>query len=193
MRTSIFLILLSTFLSCSDNVPEQDAKLIPFGYPVAEVLQSDSGIFRGITLGMKPEAVLQRNDKKKLTEQQPDYLFFEDSLAGKSGFTYEYSFNNEGLYEMHVDIYGRDSSSADVMTKRFENYFTSKFGEPDYFNDLLIWTVKTGTREAELVLADQTVEYSYGKISISVYDKAFSQPVRSDGDSVPGLDSVHLQ
>lgn len=190
MRNSIYLLFLLPFFSCSDDAPKVDAKLAPFGYPVAEVLKSDTGLFRGVQLGMKPEDVLKLIGKTHLTEQQPDYLFYEDSLPGKAGFTYEFSFSTEGLYEMHVDIYGRDSSNAQSMTKRFENYYTKKFGEPDYFNDLLIWYVKNGKREAQLELSDQSDEYAYGKIAISVYDKAFAQPTFHD--SLTG-DSLQLQ
>ena len=192
MRTSIFLLLLFPFFSCSDDTPKQDPKLVPFGYPVAEILQTDSAVFRGVTLGLKIGDVLKKIGKNNLTEQQVDYLFYEDSLSGKASFTYEFSFNAEGLYEMHVDIYGRDSTNAQTMTKRFENYFTSKYGEPDYFNDLLIWTIKSPKYEAELVLTDQSAEYTYGKIAISVYDKSFSQP-RIGTDSLMIFDSIPVQ
>lgn len=190
VRHSLFLLLFFPFFSCSDDAPKVDPKLAPFGYPVAEVLQHDTGLFRGVQLGMKTDEVLKLIGKTNLTEQQPDYLFYEDSLSGKAGFTYEFSFSTDGLFEMHVDIYGRDSTNAQLMTKRFENYFTKKYGEPDYFNDLLIWYVKSGKGTAQLELSDQSDEYAYGKIAISVYDKAFAQPMFHD--SLTG-DSLQLQ
>ncbi|TND10428.1 MAG: hypothetical protein FD123_70 [Bacteroidetes bacterium] len=181
-RFSVLLSALAAGLlfSCS-NEPETDRVLRSFPSPLPEILKNDSAAFRGIGLGMNVNAVKQRCNPKTLTLGEADNLLYEDSLAGKTSFTYEFNFDSLGLKEIQVDIYQRDSADAELMFGRFMDYFSRIYGQPESVQEFRRWKVPGQMRPTAIILKDESAEYGYGKLALTVYDTDMTDVIFIEG------------
>ncbi len=167
-RQFILFLVLSACLACGAK-KEPGAKVEEYGQVLKRIIKSDKGLFRGADIGMGLKEIKGIENDQKPDEEAENYLSysfgFKDSLQGNIYYNFE-----KGLDEIGVDIFREKSKDCDWLFIDFKNYFTKKYGPPKIDNQLLIWYVKDQGKEgAEISLADESRDYGYGKLTITIF------------------------
>jgi hypothetical protein len=162
------VLLLLLVASCS----EPKSKLAKYGPVVENVIHTDSGAFRGINLGDKPEAV-QKKELGPASEADEGYLYYEFKLDSNS-YNVSYNFDENGLNEIQSDIYIKDPSETDKVFGEFKSYFDDHFGQSESHGGYTVWSVKSEKfGDVRINLSDEsaslTVPNSPGKLAIWIY------------------------
>lgn len=180
------LAALAGLTGCSDDVPADAVLLSSFPSPLPEIFKNDSSAFRGIKLGMSRQEVKTRCNAKTLTLDESLSLLYEDSLPGKTSFTFEFSFDSLGLSIVQVDIYQRGSADGDSLQQRISRFFTQLHGSPNQVKDNWQWLPQGQIRPTAIVLQDESAEYGYGKVSLLFYDTNITDMPLLDEDGFEG-------
>lgn len=172
-KTTLLLILFICFVSACK---QPESKLKKYGTLLEDVMVSDSGAFRGLSLGEKLDAV-QAHEKGKPSEVDDGYLYYENKLDSSNTFNIAYSFDESGLNEIQSDIYIANPDNTDRIFNSFKRFFDDHYGASVSHEDYTIWTVmseKYGVVRINLSneSSDFTVPNSPGKISIWIYPDA---------------------
>jgi hypothetical protein len=166
-----FILLL--FICFTSACKQPKSKLNKYGSILEDVIVSDSGAFRGFSLGEKFDSV-QKKEKGKPAEADKDYLYYEYKLDSANSYNIAYTFEDGDLSEIQSDIYIKNPDNTDRFFNSFKHYFDDHYGASQTHEDYTIWTVKSeryGTVRINLSdeSADFTVPNSPGKISIWIY------------------------
>ena len=166
-----FILLL--FICFISACKQPESKLKKYGSLLEGVIVSDSGAFRGFSLGEKLDTV-QAKEKAEPTEVDDGYLYYEFKLDSSNSFNITYNFDESGLNEIQSDIYIQNPDNTDRVFNSFKRFFDDHYGASESHEDYTIWTVKSvkyGTVRINLSdeSADFTVLNSPGKISIWIY------------------------
>jgi hypothetical protein len=161
-------ILVSLFLSCSPK-KAPTGKVEDYTVVLRTIIRTDSGLFRGVNLGMEPGKVKLQEQNKRPQEDEENYLSyafaFGDSLSGN----YYYDFD-KGVEEIGVDIYREKAKECDWLFNDLKNYYTCRYGQPKTENNILLWYIsKQGKEGAQVTLQDESKDYLYGKLTITIF------------------------
>jgi hypothetical protein len=167
LSVSLFLFLF-LFLSCSPK-KAPTGKVEDYNIVLKTIIRTDSGLFRGVNLGMEPGNVKVKEENKRPQDDEVNYLSyafaFSDSLTGN----YYYDFD-EGLDEIGVDIYREKAKDCDWLFTDLKNYYTRRYGQPKTENNMLLWYIPNQGKEgAEVSLQDESKDYGYGKLTITIF------------------------
>jgi hypothetical protein len=167
-RHFILFLILSGFIACTPK-KEPAVKVEELSQVLKRIVKSDNGLFRGANIGMGITEVKGIESDQKPDEEAENYLSysfgFKDSLQGNIYYNFE-----NGLDEIGVDVFREKSKECDWLFADFKNYFTKRYGVPKVDNQLLIWYVKDQGKEgAEISLADESKDYGYGKLTITIF------------------------
>lgn len=119
--------------------PKQDAG------PAEKILRhSEGGDFRGVNIGDDRESV-QRTENGASVYMMPDELVYRIDPSGADSTWYEisYNFNQQGLYDINMEIYPKDDSGFRVLKNEFASYYLARYGECKYFNGYCQWRAMT--------------------------------------------------
>ena len=166
--TVLFLLTLLVY-SCTTPA----SKMAKYGTVFESVMRSETGVFRGLSLGDKYDSV-QLKETIKPIETDSDYLYYELKLDTTGSFNITYSFDESGLDEIQSDILINSPSSADEVFSKFKLYFDEHYGESQNNQGYIVWTVKSdkyGLVRINLSneSANFTAEKAPGKISLWIY------------------------
>jgi hypothetical protein len=109
--TLSFLILLLINFSCKE--PKKDeAKANPRVFPgyhvlLDEIIRSREGVFRGVDLNAKSDAI-KKVESDPPTEISPGHLYFEYAADSLTNYSIDYTFNEDSLEEIAVQINTND-------------------------------------------------------------------------------------
>ena len=178
-------ILLILFSSCGGDKSSLSKDAEPFdtiksdehpfrGMPesgtiIEKIMKSDSGIFRGTELCMSLEKV---KSKETIPPSEEDslYLYYEVALDSANSLTVAYDFDEKGLKEIQADIFLKNENQFNDLLKKFKIYFHNKYGEGENANGFWVWTIKEKQRNIQIALSDESTDYQYSKLSLSVYN-----------------------
>ncbi len=160
--TAVLLLL----FSCHGELPE----VSKHGQIVEMIVQNDSGLFRGIELGVTKQE-LKAKERAKLAEGQDDYLLYEVTLDSNNYSIIIYSFDAIGLKEINVSIYVTDEDELDDTENNFKNYFTNKYGVSTTSKGFTTWKVQsTNTMNAALNMGQEIDPDGTKKLILTFYD-----------------------
>lgn len=165
--------ILAVFLFFVSACKHPESKLKKYGSLLEDVMVSDTGAFRGFSLGEKFDSI-QAEERGKPAEVDNGYLYYEYKLDSSNSFNITYNFDESGLNEIQSDIYIKNPDNTDRIFDTFKRFFDDHYGASQTHEDYTIWTVKSekyGTVRINLSdeSADFTVPNSPGKISIWIY------------------------
>lgn len=171
LKFTIGIFLITIFLfSCS--TPK--SKLTEYGPVFENVMRSDTGAFRGLSLGEKLDSV-KAKETAQPTEVDDNYLYYEYKLNDSIGsYNITYDFDESGLNEIQSDIFITNPANTDNVFAGFKKFFIQHYGEVEDHMGFAVWTVKSekyGTVRINLSdeSSDFTVANSPGKISLWIY------------------------
>jgi hypothetical protein len=137
MSASALLIACSLLVACNDEPSEElNAKLI--------LKNSEQGDFRGINIGDRPEDVKNIEDAETVYSM-PDELVYRIPPNTKDSTWYEisYNFNEQGLYDINLEIFPKDESGLGAMKQDFVGHYIEKYGECTMQNGYCTWRAMT--------------------------------------------------
>ncbi|MBL7883792.1 MAG: hypothetical protein JNL69_06965 [Bacteroidia bacterium] len=163
-----FIVLL-LIVSCT----EPQSELASYGPIFENVMISENGVFRGLSLGNSIDTVLSI-EKSTAMEADEGYLYYEFSVDSSASYNIAYTFDEIGLSEIQSDIFINQSEQTEEVYNAFKSYFDKHYGTSQDHQGFAVWSVsskKYGTVRINLSneSADFTIEDSPGKISLWIY------------------------
>lgn len=170
-NNNFFPVLLLAVVISSCTKPK--SKLSPYGPVFENVMRSDSGVFRGFSLGDQPGFVLSKEQGKPI-ESDSAYLYYEYPLDSVGSFNITYNFDDFGLSEIQSDIYITNPDKADEVFSKFKAFFDDHYGKSESRMGFSVWSVKSEKyREVQINLSDESTDFTAaaapGKISLWIY------------------------
>lgn len=165
----IFIFFIIFIFSCT----KPKSRLAAYGPVFENVMRSDTGVFRGFSLGDKLDSV-QKKENEKPVESDSAYLYYEYSLDTVGSYNITYNFDETGLIEIQSDIFINNPNKADEVFAKFKTYFDEHYGDSESNMGFTAWSVKSEKfGEVKLNLsnesADFTADKAPGKISLWIY------------------------
>lgn len=90
---------------------------------------SKGGDFRGVRLGDKPK-LIKRKEESSSVYSMPDELIyrFEANEADSTWYEISYSFNEDGLNHIGLDIYPQSDELKEHLFADFQAYYNQRYG-----------------------------------------------------------------
>jgi len=161
LKISLLGILILSIASCKDvNNPYFD-----------EVLKSQQGELRGITIGANIDEVKTQENSAFLKDEMPDYLFYDYELDMGNSYTVAYDFYNQSLYEIEVEVYFDLIEDASTLLKSFKNHFENKYGEEKIEKDgYYTWKTRALSTKHRIKISIINNSESFGYVKLLVRD-----------------------
>ena len=165
----LLVLLLGFIISCK----QPKSKLAEYGSVLENVMLSDKGVFRGFSFGDSLNFV-QSTESARPVEVDKDYLYYEFKLKSEGSFNIAYNFDEQGLIEIHSDIFIINSDNADQIFNKFTKYFDEHYGTSQVQMGFSIWSVKSEKYgEIKINLSNESTDFivdnAPGKISLWIY------------------------
>lgn len=136
-------------------------------------MKSDSGVFRGFTLGASKEEI-KSIETKGLKEEESndgvDYLFYELNIDSTTSYTVAYYCPGNKLNNIETDIYLLNEPQAAQLFESFKSYFEKKYGKPTIDGDFYLWLAENKNGKTRIALADESPTYKRGKLTLVIHD-----------------------
>ena len=165
----ISVLLIMIVFSCSPPA----SKMAKYGPVFENVMLTETGVFRGLSLGASFDSV-QLKEQVKPIETDSGYLYYEMKLDTTGSFNIIYNFDDNELNEIQSDILINNAANTEEVFAKFKMYFDEHYGESQNHQGFTVWTVKSD--KLGLVRINLSVESSNfasenapGKISLWIY------------------------
>ncbi|MDZ4824131.1 MAG: hypothetical protein SH856_11785 [Flavobacteriales bacterium] len=142
-----------------------------------EILKAlEPGDFRGVNMGDLPDEVMSV-EGKNYVYALPDELTYRIPLDQQDSTWYEitYNFNEEGLYDIMLEIYPKDDSQRVALADDFGKLYQQRYGTPAHDGNYLKWKVMTAKngRIVRIVMNDSLEKNGipYLKINFNEYNR----------------------
>jgi hypothetical protein len=125
MQLRLFLILICALLFLAQGCGKQ---ALPIS--AETILQpSKGGDFRGIQLGDKPK-IIKRQEESSSVFSMPDELIyrFESNEADSTWYEISYSFNEDGLNHISLDVYPQSNALKEHLLTDFISHYNQRYG-----------------------------------------------------------------
>ena len=101
---------------------------------------SKGGDFRGIRLGDKPK-IIKRQEESSSVFSMPDELIyrFEANEADSTWYEISYSFNEDGLNHISLDVYPQNPELKEHLLADFISYYNQRYGANKTNSSRLEW------------------------------------------------------
>lgn len=144
-----------------------------------DVIRTEQGHFRGVSIDDSPEMVMAIEDSTKLADRNrtDTYLYYDfplkkkSEIKGANSLTVAYNFEDGKLFEIQADIYLEDIGDCNHIYEQLIELFNRKYG--DYVTDegYLVWkTQLSGGDKISVELINETSEYKVGKLSLTIFN-----------------------
>jgi hypothetical protein len=114
-----FALLIAVIAACSEEQASPES-----------ILKSEKGgDFRGVNIGDERQVVLEKEGAHTVYSM-PDELVYRIPSKSKDSTWYEisYNFNDDGLYNINLEIYSKESKQLELLKSDFEQYYLAKYG-----------------------------------------------------------------
>jgi hypothetical protein len=160
-------VLLCLLMACSCG----KSPLAVYGPDFATIMRTDTGLFRGISMGRSKEVIkaLEPSGLKEADSSDgTDYLFYELKIDSTISYTIAYNCPDNKLNNIAADIYLLNEPQASTLYDSFKAYFEKKYGSSLADGDFLLWTIHSSGSTTRIELADESPTYKRGKITLVI-------------------------
>ncbi len=161
MKSFVLFAIGLLVLACN-NAPEKT--------PAEKILRhSEGGDFRGVNIGDDRESVSQFENGNSVYSM-PDELVYRIEGEGAESTWYEisYNFNQQGLYDINMDIYPKNDSGLSELKNEFVEYYITKYGECKYYNGYCQWRAMTSNGHiVSITLTDSISESPRPRLKVN--------------------------
>lgn len=168
---SLLFVLVALF-SCNQEKQEAEKPKprIFNGYHVLldEIIRSKDGVFRGINLNSSKETV-KKVENTEPTESSADHLYFEYKADSLTNYSIDYSFDNDSLQEISVQINSDDLDLASYLFCDFKDYYANKLPNPTEDKGYVVYNCFEGQRKPFVVSLSDNSSPTKGIINMVIY------------------------
>jgi hypothetical protein len=135
-RWWVLLLSVSCAVACENKPPTNEAE---------SIMRADQGgDFRGVHIGDQPEKV-ERMENAETVYSMPDELIYRAYPKGVDSTWYEitYNFNNQGLYDISLDVFPKSVNESDELKANFITYYKQRYGDCTQANGYCSWRAMT--------------------------------------------------
>ncbi len=171
MRQLYVLILLLVLSSCWGG--KEEGKTL-----FSRIQGAEKGDIRGVSLGMSLDEVKEVEAKEHLYSSSSNELQYKVPLADRKGksrghVVVFYSFDEYGLFEVHIDVHPDREKTAAELFDRFSDHFDQRYGkssEGEY--GYMTWlTSSQAGHEVEVSLINATENRGEPLLSITFFER----------------------
>lgn len=138
-----------------------------------ELLEADGeGDFRGVNIGDKKEDVMRSEGRGAEVYRMPDELIYRMPLGTEKLMWYEisYNFNEEGLYDISLEVLANSTDMRSSLTKEILGYFKEKYGNPKRDKN---WHVMSQSgRVVDITVTDTLIIKNKPAIRVKYYESS---------------------
>lgn len=136
MKRPHYILLLLSLFCCNHAEKESPAEKI--------LRHSAGGDFRGVNIGDNREDVI-KFENGATVYNMPDELVYRIGDDNKDSTWYEisYNFNQQGLYDISMDIFPKTENGLSEIRNEFIEYYINKYGDCKYKDGYCQWRTMT--------------------------------------------------
>ncbi len=124
------LVSLLVFCACHEKTPEE--RTTPFSgssFLLDSILKKPEGIIRGVELGYSMQQI--KNAEQHIPAESDEiYLYYEYKPDTITFFSLAYTFVNNSLEEIEVQIICKNNDTGVLLLSEIKNYYQKKFTAP---------------------------------------------------------------
>lgn len=177
LRSSIkialpFLSLVLALLACEEVKKEEPiAKQRVFpGYHILldDILRSQKGVFRGVTLNTSPEEIKQMETIAPI-ENAEGHLYYEFKADSLTNYSIDYTFYKDSLEEISVQINTEDLELSSYLFCDLKDYYANKLPNPTEEKGQIVYNCFEGQRKPFVVSLSDNSSLTKGIINMVIY------------------------
>jgi hypothetical protein len=165
-------VCLCAFTSCEEEASVKTAppqRVFP-GYHklLDEIVRTKSGVFRGVSLKSPSEAV-RKNEPAEPAEVTQDHLFYEYRADSLTNYSIDYTFENDSLAEINVQINSLDLDLSTYLFCDLKDYYANKLPNPTEDKGYVVYNCFEGQRMPFVVSLSDNSTPATGIINMVIY------------------------
>ncbi len=178
MRTITKILFLISFLgliviSCKEQPKEEQVTAKPrvfegFHPLLDEIIRTKVGVFRGIELNSNFETI-KSSETIPPIESSKNHLFFEYKADSLTNYSIDYTFNNDSLEEINLQINSKDLELTSYLFCDFKDYYANKLPNPTEDKGQIVYNCFEGQRKPFVVSLSDNSSPSLGRINMLIY------------------------
>jgi hypothetical protein len=87
------------------------------------------GDFRGVRLGDKPKLIKRKEESSSVYSMPDEVIYrFEPNEADSTWYEISYSFNEDGLNHINLDVYPQSNELKEHLFADFQSYYNQRYG-----------------------------------------------------------------
>lgn len=153
MKAHQYLLLLLSLLCCNHADKETSTEKI--------LRHSAGGDFRGVNIGDDRDDVIKAENGSTVYSM-PDELVYRigDDNEDSTWYEISYNFNQQGLYDISMDIFPRTDSGLSELKNEFISYYINKYGDCKYNEGYCQWRTMTANGHIVSITLTDTITES---------------------------------
>jgi hypothetical protein len=151
-----------------ENPKEQTRVFEGFHPLLDEIIITKQGVFRGLNLNSKSEDV-KKVETIPPVETAPGHLYFEYKADSTTNYSIEYTFNNDSLEEINVQINSDDLELTSYLFCDFKDYYANKLPNPTEDKGYVVYNCFEGQRKPFVVSLSDNSTPTKGRINMVIY------------------------
>ena len=103
----------------------------PSAVSAETIIQPDKGgDFRGVRLGDKPRLIKRKEESSSVYSMPDEIIYrFEPDEADSTWYEISYSFNEDGLNHISLDVFPKSQELKEHLHTDFTTYYTQRYGQ----------------------------------------------------------------
>ena len=167
-----FILIAIIFYSCNDE-PKEVAKANPrifegFHPLLDKIIITKKGVFRGLDLNCSADSV-KKSETDTPLENTPGHLFFEYKADSLTNYSIDYTFNNDSLEEINLQINSNDLELASYLFCDLKDYYAAKLPNPTEDKGQVVYNCFQGQRRPFVVSLSDNSSPANGRINMVIY------------------------
>lgn len=170
----VSLALLSSISSsCKEEKPSsstvQQQRVFPgYHFFLDEIVRSQSGVFRGLSLNAKAEDI-KKAEPGQATEISEGHLYYEYAIDSVTNYSIDYTLVDDSLEEINLQINTNDLELSSYLFCDLKDYYASKLPNPTEDQGYVVYNCFEGQRKPFVVSLSDNSSPSKGIINMLIY------------------------
>jgi hypothetical protein len=166
------LSLVLALLACEEvkmEKPIAKQRVFP-GYHILldEILRSQKGVFRGVTLNTSPDDIKQMETIAPI-ENAEGHLYYEFKSDSLTNYSIDYTFDKDSLEEISVQINTDDLELSSYLFCDLKDYYANKLPNPTEEKGQIVYNCFEGQRKPFVVSLSDNSSLTKGIINMVIY------------------------
>ena len=160
------------FTGCDDEaqpaVKEQPRVFEGYHPFLDELVRSKEGVFRGLNLNAHPSAV-RETEMSEPAESADGHLYYEYQADSLINYSVDYTFENDSLAEINVQINVSDVDLANYLFCDLRDFYANKLPNPTEDKGYVVYNCFEGERKPFVISLSDNSSPTRGIINMTIY------------------------